>query len=133
MSQPLTFPCPFCGRRMGVGMELSGKHVRCPHCKQIVLAPTAAAVPPAVEPAPAPDSDPVFNTTPRESAESILSDPEESEDEVFSSSKNGTRMRIPDLPDPGNPWGINDPVTRIDNREAAHPQPPPTQRAAPLS
>jgi hypothetical protein len=130
MSQPLTFPCPFCGRRMGVGMELAGKHVRCPHCKQIVLAPTAAAptaapafVPPKPPPPPQPDSDPVFNTAPRESADSILSDPEESDDEVFSSSKNGTRMRIPDLPDPANPWGINDPVTRIDNRDAPPPAP----------
>ncbi|HUR54810.1 MAG TPA: hypothetical protein VMZ71_11810 [Gemmataceae bacterium] len=131
MSQPLTFPCPFCGRRMGVGMELAGKHVRCPHCKQIVLAPTAA-VPTTAPPAPPPpspmDDGPVFNTAPRESADSILSDPEESEDEVFSSSKNGTRMRIPDLPEPGNPWGINDPVTRIDTRQTLPlpvPEPPP--------
>ena len=133
MSQPLTFPCPFCGRRMGVGMELVGRHVRCPHCKQIVLAPSAAqpqapAVVMPVKPLP----DPVFNAAPKESADSILSDPEESDDEVFSSSQNGARLRIPDLPEPGNPWGINDPVTRIDTRPAP-PPPPQTADANPFS
>src|SRR5262245_13848728 len=49
----LTFPCPFCGRRMGVGLELLGKHVRCPHCKQVVLAPAApATAQPKAAPAP---------------------------------------------------------------------------------
>ena len=48
-----TFPCPFCGRRMGVRAEMLGRKVRCPHCSQIVLAPGPAgtvsteATPPA--------------------------------------------------------------------------------------
>src|SRR5438034_7955255 len=89
-----TFPCPFCGRRMGVGTELLGKAVRCPHCKQTVHAPTAggtaANVSPPPPPAPAlvapPEPPaPVFKRPPRETAESILSEPDESEDEVFRS------------------------------------------------
>lgn len=41
-----TFPCPFCGKKMGVGPELLGRQVRCPHCKQVVLAPAGPAAPP---------------------------------------------------------------------------------------
>ena len=37
--QPLTFPCAACGRLMGVGMESTGRPVRCPHCQQVVTAP----------------------------------------------------------------------------------------------
>jgi hypothetical protein len=53
-TQTLTFPCPFCGRRMGVGIELLGRHVRCPHCKQVVLAPSTAGTSPAPPAAPPP-------------------------------------------------------------------------------
>src|SRR2546429_89822 len=49
-----TFPCPFCGRRMGVGPELLGKAVRCPHCKQTVHAPTTNPTPPPPPPPPPP-------------------------------------------------------------------------------
>jgi hypothetical protein len=104
---------------MGVPAELLGKQVRCPHCKQVVLAPlsagapaasTAPAAPPqpapvptsvpqpirivspppaAPKPAPLPQPEPelpVFNVPPRkESADSIMSEPDESDDEVFAS------------------------------------------------
>ena len=45
-----TFPCPFCGRRMGVRTEMLGRHVRCPHCSQVVLAPTVSTGTPAASP-----------------------------------------------------------------------------------
>jgi hypothetical protein len=58
-----TFPCPFCGRRMGVGIELLGKHVRCPHCKQVILAPSTPTGPvppkPIIPPPVAPPPEPV--------------------------------------------------------------------------
>jgi hypothetical protein len=93
---------------MGVGLELLGKHVRCPHCKQVVLAPTSPGKHspdpqiPIVNPLgwhdqPTPVSPPLVSNQPtpivhvpnKETAESILSSPDESEDAVFgSSSKN---------------------------------------------
>lgn len=99
-----TFPCPFCGRRMGVGAEYLGKLVRCPHCKQTVQAPAtpdaapAATAAPAPLPAPPPEPpSPMFKVQKREGADSIMGDPEESDDEVFSS-QGGHKLRIPDLP-----------------------------------
>ncbi|WP_439620973.1 hypothetical protein [Gemmata sp.] len=118
---------------MGVGIELLGKHVRCPHCKQVVLAPATpggapgggpAAPPPQVAPqpvpAPAPQQapspalphlppmpEPMFNIMPKEAADSILSEPDESDDEVFGS-QGFNRMPVPRLPDlnPGpSPYG----------------------------
>ncbi len=151
---------------MGVGIELLGKHVRCPHCNQKLLAPTSSepqaapataptapasprpqpednpfsfnaapdpALPPKPDPAPPPpkkpavrvqpsqpkattapppkpvtaspeplpldNSEPMFNfTQKREAADSILSEPGESEDDVFGS-QGGKRMRIPTLPE----------------------------------
>src|SRR5437762_2903194 len=99
--QNVPFPCPFCAKKMAVGAALLGKKVRCPSCKQVVLAPTAAEIPTPVQPpttakplpakiAPtqqaAHDDLPVFNVQTRESHESIFSGPEESEDEIFGSS-----------------------------------------------
>jgi hypothetical protein len=72
--KPLTFPCPKCEKRLGVGLDLAGKSVRCPHCREVVVAPTAAT-------APAPDL--LSQAAPRESAESIFADPEESDDGLF--------------------------------------------------
>ena len=123
---------------MGVPAELLGKQVRCPHCKQVVLAPVtagpapapAAVAPPAPPPPapvlqppppapmpepqpvavapppapvpvppppPVPEPDlPVFNIPVRkEGADSILSEPNESDDEVFGSHPG---IRLPVLP-----------------------------------
>lgn len=112
------FPCPFCGRKMGVGVELLGRKVRCPHCKQVVLAPTAPAAPaaaaavpaaamplpppPAAPPAPTPpvpDDLPVFNLPKREAAESIFGETAEEGDDLFGSS-DATRLAVPELPPP---------------------------------
>lgn len=92
---------------MGVPAELLGKQVRCPHCKQVVLAPVAAppsgVIPTVLLPPPAPPQPlpppprepelPTFAVQRREGADSILSTPDESEDEVFGTQK-GSRSGI---------------------------------------
>src|SRR5947209_7491787 len=40
--QTVNFNCPFCGKLMAVGLNLLGRNVRCPHCKQVVQAPANA-------------------------------------------------------------------------------------------
>ncbi len=97
---------------MGVGIDLLGKHVRCPHCKQVVLAPSTTASPAASSTAPhpspklttpiAPDPDSAslnFSLPKkREGADSILSDATDSDDEVFSLPR-GKKSPSPVLPD----------------------------------
>jgi hypothetical protein len=122
---------------MGVPADLLGKQVRCPHCKQVVLAPLNVApsgVIPAVNLPPPPLSMvgpnaqtqaisqigpaapppepplPTFNVQNREGAESILSGPGESEDEVFSQ-PGGRLSGVPPL-DLTNPNGPSLPPTR---------------------
>ena len=114
---------------MGVPGELLGKQVRCPHCKQVVLAPVtagpapapAAVAPPPPAPAPrpvavvpppapapvpppppAPEPDlPVFNIpTRKEGADSIMSEANESDDEVFGSQPGGRLAALPPLDPP---------------------------------
>ena len=93
---PLTFPCAACGRLMGVGMESAGRPVRCPHSQQVVTAPT-----PAAPTAPTPQ----FATPPkREGAESILGDPDESNDGLFGSSTQRTHDLPPTQPIPIPPY-----------------------------
>jgi hypothetical protein len=143
---------------MGIAVEMAGRKVRCPHCKQVVQAPPlepprVKVTPPLPPPKPTPapieeskedsalhassgtmpvvsimdsvvspkepaDSSEVVGKPPEmppkaevkeelteftfasrggEAADSILSDPDESEDEVFSSTM-ATRLIIPDLP-----------------------------------
>jgi hypothetical protein len=88
---------------MGVPAELLGKQVRCPHCKQVLLAPVTAGSVSAQTPASppgAPDSDrPAFTPPPRkEGADSILGEPDESEDEVFGGSSSAKpRLDLTDL------------------------------------
>ncbi|MFM8272378.1 MAG: hypothetical protein ACKODX_08580 [Gemmata sp.] len=116
---PVTFPCPFCSRRMGVPSEFLGRQVRCPHCKNVLLAPAtdpnatsalsdapvpAAPVPAApVPPPPAPaevelELRPFKLPTRKEGADSILSEPDESDDEVFGSLPGVRLGMLPSLP-----------------------------------
>ena len=69
--QTVTFQCGHCRNLMAVGIENLGRQVRCPHCQQVVLAPSQPATAPAPAPAPAPDPAPVF--TPRSDHEDIFS------------------------------------------------------------
>ena len=109
---PQTFPCPFCGKKMGVGIELLGKKVRCPHCNQILVAPTPTVIPvppppvasvvaiPIAVPPPAPIPDlPTFNLPSQEARESIFDEREDETDDVFGSS-GGNRTRVPEMPEP---------------------------------
>lgn len=97
-----TYPCPFCGKKMGVRSEFLGRHVRCPHCNQKVLAPNSAGSPPAIKPipptqpaAPAPDGLPVFSVAPVESAESIFGEQEDDGDALFGS-REPPKLVVPD-------------------------------------
>ena len=90
---------------MGVGIELLGKKVRCPHCNQILVAPAPAAaaeqlpvVVPIPEPAP-PDDIPTFNLPSLEARESIFGEQEDESDDVFSSS-DGNKVQMPEVPPP---------------------------------
>ena len=108
--QTLTFACPLCARRMGVGLELIGRPVRCPHCRQVVVAPTAANAPatpgaapaapifrPATPPPPAPAyRPPDFSLPQKDGAESIFSAPGTEDDSVFESSQVLHQVELPD-------------------------------------
>lgn len=88
--QTVNFHCPHCGNLMAVGMNLLGRNVRCPHCKQVVRAPAAAGEPPAVS-GPVPQAPPLtpapppqFNVpTPTEHHESIFG--ERHDEDLFGS------------------------------------------------
>ena len=41
--QTLTFQCGHCNKLMAVGIEYLGQQVRCPHCQQVVIAPSHPA------------------------------------------------------------------------------------------
>src|SRR4051812_39163109 len=47
--QTVNFNCSFCGKLMAVGLNLLGRNVRCPHCKQVIQAPVAAKPPSPVQ------------------------------------------------------------------------------------
>lgn len=88
----LNVTCPSCQQRMAISATAAGKKVRCPHCKQVLVAP------PPEQPASPASAVPVFNIKPRkEEAESIFGDPEDSEDEVFST-KPRSGPHIPTVP-----------------------------------
>jgi hypothetical protein len=120
--QPLTFACPQCSRRMGVGLEWMGKSVRCPHCRNVVVAPTAtpsksafasplADPPPAAEPSDAVEAPlPRFAPPPREGAESIFGEEAASDDSVFEAPAARKPIVVPDVSEPLAPK--SDPTPR---------------------
>ncbi|HYH66146.1 MAG TPA: hypothetical protein VD866_15745 [Urbifossiella sp.] len=111
---PTTFPCPFCSKKMGVGPELLGRKVRCPNCKEVLVAPAPAppappvAVapppppPPPVAPPPAPAADyPVFNLPNPETQDSIFGEAADESDDVFGSDPG--QQPVPEMPPPVAP------------------------------
>lgn len=110
---------------MGVPAELLGRQVRCPHCKQVVVAPATVGPAPApvapppppppepapkfVAPAPPPPPAPDVELRPfnipaqKEGADSILSESDESEDEVFGSNPGARLQTLPPAPAPEPP------------------------------
>ena len=132
----LTFACPKCGRRMGVGPQLSGRAVRCPHCKEVVVAPasgaTVATPPPAAavspggasQPAgPSPSELPTFTPPSQERADSILA--EHADDESLFDSVAAPRVVMPAEPASRPPAGVFMPDP-ADNR-----RPPPADEGEP--
>src|SRR5581483_10580632 len=49
--QTVQFQCGNCHKLMAVSVEHAGRQVRCPHCQQVVVAPTASPQPAAAHPA----------------------------------------------------------------------------------
>jgi DNA-directed RNA polymerase subunit RPC12/RpoP len=134
--QTLTFPCPVCGRRMGVGLDLAGRPVRCPHCRQVVVAPAPTG--PSDRPAPSvaddrpPPSEPDFlapNFLPprREGAESIFGEPGDEDESVFASA----RPPRPSLP--GESGDAAGPDERTEVMSAEVPAAPPSRPAPSVS
>ncbi len=82
--QTVNFPCSFCSKPMAVGLNLLGRNVRCPHCKQVVQAPVSANAPVAAPPPPPPPPPPQPPPpTPKvDGQESIFGDAPD--DDVFS-------------------------------------------------
>src|SRR6185312_7135730 len=103
-----TFPCPFCGKKMGVGTEYLGKKVRCPNpkCNQVLVAPSpsgAASPPPPPNPKiPTPADLPIFNIPTQEARESIFGEQSAGGDDVFDSEA-ALKPELPDLPPPEPP------------------------------
>ncbi len=136
---PTTFPCPFCGRKMGVGPELLGRQVRCPHCKQVIVAPPAAGEPraaaapppppPAVTAPPPPPDFPVFNLPSREGQESIFGETAEAGDEVFGGEP--ARLPVPELPPPVAPPPPPAPAAPVIVQHAPPVAPPPAPLPVP--
>lgn len=111
---------------MGVGMELMGRKVRCPHCREVVVAPSAT-IPSRLTPHPeiVPDdiappvsswdetgvglgkpnrSDdahdfPQLRQQPQESQESIFAEPGEEDDSVFGTGKSSQILTMPEIVD----------------------------------
>jgi phage FluMu protein Com len=104
--QTVNFNCPFCGKLMAVGINLLGRNVRCPHCKQVVQAPATAGTvvpPPATAPAP---SEPTFSfpSAPpegQEGHESIFG--EVQDDDVFGTRQPKVQMPVETPPPPPPP------------------------------
>lgn len=102
--QTVNFNCPHCGNLMAVGTNLLGRNVRCPHCRQVVRAPSAAGepsvqapAPPPPTPPPAPQQVPSFSVPkPTEHHESIFG--ERHDEDVF-----GSEPPKPVLPTPPSP------------------------------
>ena len=126
--ETVNFQCGHCRQLLAVSKQHLGQQVRCPHCQQVVVAPSQepAAPPPApaAAPASAPAPDPfgsAFSFTPPrpEEHDSIFSAPAESDD-LFGPAPSGRVEMPPDFrpaPAPPPPW--------------QNPAPPPPQQPIP--
>lgn len=82
--ETVNFQCGHCRQLLAVSKQHLGQQVRCPHCQQVVVAPSAepAAAPPPPPPAPVADLDAAFrfSAPPPEEHDSIFSAPAETDD-----------------------------------------------------
>src|SRR5579871_1718122 len=97
--QTVNFSCGHCGNLMAVALELLGQHVRCPHCQQVVVAPSATAPtapPPEPPPAVPPEPEAYTFSSPAAQEEDIFA-PKEVHEDLFADSKPAT-LEIPAEP-----------------------------------
>src|SRR5208282_1308015 len=90
--QTVNFLCGHCGKLMAVGSDYLGQQVRCPHCQQVVLAPS-------VPPAPIPPA-PVFmdpNITFNRGEHDSIFGPTEQTDDLFDAAPS-RRLAMPPPP-----------------------------------
>src|SRR6478735_10624710 len=90
--QTVNFQCGHCGKLMAVGRENLGQQVRCPHCQQVVLAPSSEAPAPEPEPAPSPFGD-------LNEHEDIFTQKSETDDVLFGQ-HDAPRLEMPREPEP---------------------------------
>ena len=79
--QTVNFRCGHCNNLMAVGQDFLGQQVRCPHCQNVVLAPSAAPAPAPAAPVAVPEPEDAF---PRlREAEDIFSNSAPATDSLF--------------------------------------------------
>ena len=83
--QTVNINCTHCSKLMGVSIELLGRNVRCPHCKQVVQAPTSAKPAPAAKAGPDDSArpNPPTGPTPFEPTLQMPTAPQESTESIF--------------------------------------------------
>ena len=94
----LVFGCPACGRRMGVGLALAGRRVRCPHCQAVAVAPAAPLTDSATLLASFPTPLRPAGRDARQAAESIFqdkSDDADDADSILSAAGDDSSNRVP--------------------------------------
>ena len=120
--QTVNFNCSFCGKLMAVGINLLGRNVRCPHCKQILQAPATTGAPPTAPP-PFAVQEPSFESpsAPIESPDSIFG--EVLDEDVF-----GTRapkVHMPNQPSAPPPPASRTMISNAPSVSAPPYSPPP--------
>lgn len=127
--QTVNFSCGHCGNLMAVALELLGQHVRCPHCQQVVVAPSATTptAPPSEPPPPAPpEPEPYSFSSPAAHEEDIFT-PKEVHDDLFADSKPAA------LEIPAEPSWPNAPAVAPAPPAADNPPPAPPRESVPAA
>lgn len=119
MDGMLTFACMVCQKRMAVPSEMAGRPVRCPHCREISIAPTNG---------PSPVDQLVFSKPP-EAADSILSEPDQAEDSVIAE---GSGPRLSTFSGPGPSTSPTQPTAAQAQAPALAPFPMPEPVSVPV-
>ncbi len=143
--QTVNFNCSFCEKMMAVGLNLLGRNVRCPHCKQVVQAPAAggAAAPAAPKQRTPPRDLQSFQSPgkPITSNESIFS--ETANNEMFG--RGHSELNLSDIQSPALPeslastneagadydLGVNEPFNNLVPPKNVAPGQPSRGKAAP--
>src|SRR5262245_36925229 len=97
----VNFQCGSCGQLIAVSPSLLGQQVRCPHCQQLVLAPTTTSpvpqpVPVSSSPATGLPAEPPISVLSVSEVESIFTSPESNSDALFGGPPRGLVEMPPD-------------------------------------